>query len=735
MDPLTLQMITVIFALFFGAICFVLAKHLQIPAIVPLLIGGVLLGPEVLGIVNTASLGDGLKIIISICVAIILFEGGLTLNRTGYQKASKVIWRLLTIGVIITWLGTTALVILVFGYSFPLALLAGSLIIVTGPTVIAPLLKRIKVKEELHQILHWEGVLIDPIGVFIAVLCFEWMSANGTFISNFNLFALRVGTGLVVGIAGGLAIQGALGRKWVPEAQTNTFVLASAIALFGLSDLIMHEAGILTVVIAGLVIGWKRTTPQLKSLITFKSELTEIAIGFLFILLAANLELANFVKLGWKGLIMLGGVLLLVRPLSIFASAVGTDMPVKDRMFLSWIAPRGIIAGSMASLFALQLKSAGQEEAAFLEAFTFSVIASTILVQGLSGNFVAKLLRVNAKEKRGWLIVGAHLFARRISSFIAKVTQSPVLLIDTDLDTIAEAQSEGFKVVNGSALTVEELPPEFTATIGNVLALTDNKALNQLVCDRWSEHIPAANLFRWTAPSIGDSLPEGKGTIVWDMLKKPSTVSLDLRHHDSMLQFHADSEQLLPENNESIPLIAFSENKIFFPPHIVPTVEINSILYLKQRDVHLARVVNTNTILDLDAKAFSDIVHSSLEAARKNTPDLPYETLRNDLLKQEQVLPTVLGNSVAVPHCRCATMERPVCILVRNKTGFDMDAPDGQPTSIFFVLISALSDPGTHLILLSEVARLASDPEWVERLRLAGDTNIVIELLREIEED
>jgi len=728
-------MLTVVLALFFGTSCFVLAKHLQIPAIVPLLIGGVLLGPEILGVVNTTSLGDGLRIIISICVAIILFEGGLTLNRTGYQKASGIIWRLLTIGVLVTWLGTTALIMIVAGYSFPLALLAGSLIIVTGPTVIAPLLKRIKVKEELHQILHWEGVLIDPIGVFVAVLCFEWMSAGGTLMHNINIFALRVGTGLIIGIIGGLGIQGALNRKWVPEAQTNTFVLAAAIALFGISDLIVHEAGILTVVIAGMVLGWRRTTPQLKSLITFKTELTEIAIGFLFILLAANLELDNFIKLGWEGIIILAGVLLLIRPLSIFASSAGTELPVKDRMFLSWIAPRGIIAGSMASLFALQLRAAGQEEAAFLEAFTFGVIASTILIQGLSGGIVAKLLGVNAKEKRGWMIVGAHYFSRRLASYIGRMTQAQVVLVDTDAEAIAEARGEGVNVVNGSALTPEELPPEFASSIGNVLALTDNKALNQLICDRWSDHLAQNHLFRWNTLVNGEVEDEGKGTVVWDVLRKPSTISLDLRHHDSVLQFYEDATELVQGQKETVPLLALSNNQLYFPPATSQLGSIDAVLYLKQRDIHLANTVTSQTIINLDRPDFPALVFSAIEAARKTAPELPYESIRKDLLKQEQILPTVLANGVAVPHCRCASIERPLCILVRCNKGLDMGAPDNLPTTVFFVLISALSDPGTHLILLSEVARLASDPEWVERLKKAGSKDEIIELLREIEDD
>ena len=282
-------LLTIALALFFGAGLFVLANHVAVPAIVPLLIGGILLGPEGIGLINTVVLGDMLRIIISICVAIVLFEGGLTLHPEGFRKASGVITKLLTVGVLATWLLTALAVYLIFGHSLELSLLAGSLIIVTGPTVITPLLKRLNVKEELDHILHWEGVMNDPIGVFIAVLCFEWISVDAAAINHLGTFGLRLGVGIVFGSICGKAVLWMLDRDWIPEEQTNIFVLATAIALFSISDIVAHESGILSVVIAGLVLGWQQEqTPRLKNLVQFKSELTEIAIGLLFVLLAAN---------------------------------------------------------------------------------------------------------------------------------------------------------------------------------------------------------------------------------------------------------------------------------------------------------------------------------------------------------------------------------------------------------------------------------------------------------------
>jgi len=195
-----LQLLTIVLSIFIGVCLFILARYSRMPVIVLLLTGGVILGPEFLGLIDPESLGKGLRLVILLCVAIILFEGGLTLHPKGMKQDSNVIWRLLTVGVLITWLGTAALVHFLLDLTLPLSLLAGSLVIVTGPTVIAPMLKRIQIKEKLHHILHWEGVLIDPIGVFIAILCFEWLSIEGSLFLQLGLFSYRLLIGIVIDI-------------------------------------------------------------------------------------------------------------------------------------------------------------------------------------------------------------------------------------------------------------------------------------------------------------------------------------------------------------------------------------------------------------------------------------------------------------------------------------------------------------------------------------------------------
>ena len=258
MDPVYIQFSTLVIALATGVTLLVTAQHLRIPAIVPLLLGGILLGPEVSDLIDPADLGNGLDLLVAGCVAVIVFEGGLSLQRIGFEQAPKVIWRLLTIGVLITWLGTTVLIHFLFNYSLSFCLLASSLVMVTGPTVIHPLLRRIGVNESLHHILHWEGVLIDPIGVFIAVLCFERFSAGSLTLNTLEGFDLRSLVGMGTGLAGGYILLFAINRHWIQREYTNIFALAWALLAFGVADGWVHEAGLLTVIIKGLYVGAKQ---------------------------------------------------------------------------------------------------------------------------------------------------------------------------------------------------------------------------------------------------------------------------------------------------------------------------------------------------------------------------------------------------------------------------------------------------------------------------------------------
>ncbi|MCP4155445.1 MAG: hypothetical protein GY757_47415, partial [bacterium] len=328
------------------------------------------------------------------------------LHADDYKKISAEVSRILTWGVVITWGLSTLVIKFFFGFTWQFCLLAASLIIVTGPTVIGPLLQRIKVKKKIHHILHWEGVLIDPIGVFIALLCYEWVitaAVHEVYLKFFYRFFIGISLGLLFGYA----TYHILKRDFIDRKFINLFVVSTVILNFTVADMLVNESGLLSVVVTGLVLGYKKT-PNLTTITIYGMELKDFMIGLLFVLLAANLSLAKFVMYGIPLVFAALFVIFLIRPANIFLSTINSSLPGNDKLFLSWIAPRGIVAASMASLFTLHLHSAGHQNAEFLEAFTYTIIAGTIVIQGFSAKWVARLLKVLKTDPEGWLIVGAH---------------------------------------------------------------------------------------------------------------------------------------------------------------------------------------------------------------------------------------------------------------------------------------------------------------------------------------
>ncbi|MBN1416397.1 MAG: sodium:proton antiporter [Bacteroidales bacterium] len=558
--------VSLVIALFVGVIMLVITSHLRMPAIVFLLASGIALGPYGLHIIDPSALGNGLNIIISLLVAIILFDGGLTLQFYGYKRTPAVIRKLLTVGVLITWLGTAIAVKLLFGYSYTYSLLAGSVIIVTGPTVIKPILQRIKVKENIHHILQWESVLIDPLGVFIAIFCFDLFLVEEFMLKHILLFIYRLAVGIIIGIVGGYGIAWLIEkRKMIPEELTNIFVFSSVLLIFGISEFLVSNSGILTVIVAGLILGIEKTN-RLRKIKQFKSEISELSLAILFILLAANLNLDNFLIVGTKGLILVAIVLYVIRPINIAISARGTKLTFREGVLLSWIAPRGVVAASMASLFTLQLKKHGIENV-FLETFTFTLIIVSVIIQGSTAGLMARLLRLKETRTKLWLIVSSNMFSRALGEFIKDATGQKCIFVDTNADAIEEAREAGFEGINMSALQVDTFPTEVISNVENVIALTDNHELNIRICEKWSKYVKNECLYRWassTHPSEED--PHQPGIPIWKGMAGPSKIAYALRNKELSLQRKDLRSVPLEKINPQQVLTCIIQDQVLFEP-------------------------------------------------------------------------------------------------------------------------------------------------------------------------
>lgn len=494
--PATIQSpaLTIALAMAAGIICQVVARHLKLPGIVLLLAAGVGLGPDGLGWVQPAALGPDMHHIVGFATAVILFDGGLNLQRKRLQREAQVLRRLLSVGAIVTAVGGALLTHYLLDWSWTLALPFGALVVVTGPTVVTPLLRRIRVRREVETLLEAEGVLIDGIGAILAVVVIEVVTLPDMQITHgLGIMAMHLGFGALAGLIGGFIIAWALRiSHLVPQDLDNPFTLAMVLVLYQLCNAIMPETGIAAAIVAGMVVG-NTHLPDLHDLREFKEQLTVMLIGMLFVILAADVRLTEVAALGTAGFVVVGLLMFLVRPLSVIASTTGSSLPWAQRGFLAWVAPRGIIAAAVSSLFAERLEEAHVEGGLELRALVFLVIIGTVILQGLSAGPLASLLKLKRPSNQGYAILGAHALGRLLGDRLRRAGE-PVVLMDTNDVATRAATDEGFRVVYGNALEETAQRRAGMESRRGVIGLLNNAAINMRFVGRAQKesHVPTA---------------------------------------------------------------------------------------------------------------------------------------------------------------------------------------------------------------------------------------------------
>jgi NhaP-type Na+/H+ or K+/H+ antiporter len=493
--------LTVALALAAGVLSLVVARHLRAPSIVVLLAVGILLGPDVAGLVRPDTLGAALPVIIELAVAVILFEGGLNLQLRRLRREAPAIRRLVSIGAVVTALGGTVAARAIMGWDWATAYLFGTLVIVTGPTVIIPLLRRIRARRDVETVLEAEGILIDPIGAIIALVSLQVVLSPSPVLMGGILDGLmRLGFGLVMGTIGGLAIAGLLRARWlIPEGLENIVTLGILIGLTVTSNTLLPETGVMTATMAGLVVGNIHTRVR-RQLREFKEQLTLLFIGLLFVLLAAAVRLEGVLALGWPGVITVLALMLVVRPLCVAISTAGLRMPWRQRVFLSWVAPRGIVAAAVASHFAHAMHEHGREGGAELLALVFLVIAMTVNIQGLTGGLVAQLLRQSRSKPSGICFYGANSLARAVAKQFV-MTGRDVVLIESRSDYTHQAEEACLPVVYGNGLEERTLLRARIDTMSTCVGMTDNEEANFLFGRRVREEFKVSDV--WVALQTG----------------------------------------------------------------------------------------------------------------------------------------------------------------------------------------------------------------------------------------
>jgi NhaP-type Na+/H+ or K+/H+ antiporter len=482
------------------------------PAILPLILIGLFVGPvsTLLSEDGTKWLepiwngeegvfpGESLFYFVSLAIAVILFEGGLTLRRGEVGNIGPVIVKLISVGVVVTFFGAGLAAHFIYGFSWQISFLFSSLIIVTGPTVIAPILRNIPLKTHVSSILKWEGILIDPIGALIAVLMYEFIRVEGG--QDFTMTALtEFGKIILFGFTFGFTFAHILAllikRNVIPHYLLNVFTLATVLGVFVLADMFAHESGLLAVVVMGMVMG-NKNLPNIKELLYFKESLSVLLISILFILLAANIEISELLLIfNWKAAILFGVIVLVVRPIGVILSSLGSNLKINEIAFISWVGPRGIVAAGIASLFGLKLAREGVPGAEYITPLVFMVVLLSVLLNATTARIFAKLVGVFVKDAEGILIIGASSVSRLIGKYLQD-NKRHVVLMDNNADNVMKAKDLGLDAIAGSVYEDDLFNNIELNDVGYLMAMTGNSDINKTAIRKFTSQYGEKGSFR-----------------------------------------------------------------------------------------------------------------------------------------------------------------------------------------------------------------------------------------------
>ncbi|MFH6603137.1 cation:proton antiporter [Maribacter algicola] len=552
------------------------AWRLKLPAILPLILIGLLVGPIATLYTSDGSKliepiwngqhglfpGEGLYYFVSLAISIILFEGGLTLKRSEIRNVGPVITKLITLGSLVTFFGAGIAAHFIFGLSWQISFLFSALIIVTGPTVITPILRNIPLKKDLSAVLKWEGILIDPIGALAAVLVFEFISVGegqGYTLTALIEFLKILLFGFTFGFTFAHALTFVIKKNFIPHYLLNVVSLSAVLLVFVISDIFAHESGLLAVVVMGMVMG-NTDLPNLKELLYFKESLSVLLISILFILLAANINISDLeLILNWKTALLFLTIIFVVRPMGVFLSALGSDLKFNEKLFIGWVGPRGIVAAGIASLFGSKLLAKGEPGAEYITPLVFMIVLGTVLLNATTARFFAKIIGVFLKKSEGILIIGASKVSRLIGEYLHKNNRH-VVLIDSNQINIEKAKKLGLEAFTANIYSDTIMDNIELNDVGYLMALTGNSDINQYAVDKFGKQFGENGSFRLVnSDEMNDpenNPKEGLFSHTDDFIKLmeasrkyPSIHEIELKdqeHYEGMIEIIKAEENIIP---------------------------------------------------------------------------------------------------------------------------------------------------------------------------------------------
>ncbi|MBW6526734.1 cation:proton antiporter [Sphingomonas sp. RHCKR7] len=475
------------------------------PAIALMLVAGVVAGP-VTGLIDPhRTFGDLLEPLVAVAVAIILFEGGLSLNFRELRRTDGAVTRLLLVGVPVGWLLGALACYYIGGLVWPVAILFAGILVVTGPTVVLPLLRQSNIAPRPRAILKWEAIVNDPIGALCGVVTYEYLRRAGEGVTIPQLLLSLLAASLVSGLIGygaARAVAWAFPRGHVPEYLKAPVLLVAVIGTFVVSNLVQQETGLLAVTVMGVALANLRLD-SLRDIHPFKENVTVLLISGVFVLLSATLNLGVLERFEWRFAAFLLALLFLVRPATVLLSLAFTRVPWNERLLVAWIAPRGIVAVAISGLFALRLGNLGYDDGSILVTLSFAVVVATIVAHGFSIGAVARWLKVTGATERGLLIVGATPWSNALAAQLRQL-EVPVTICDTSWQRLAPARRGGVDTYHGEILAEATEDRLDLSRFQVLVATTDNEAYNALVCNEFAPELGRDNVYQLGAGTHED---------------------------------------------------------------------------------------------------------------------------------------------------------------------------------------------------------------------------------------
>ncbi len=540
--------------------------RIHLPAILLLLLFGILAGPVTGFIQPDHVLGDLLFPIVSLSVALILFEGGLSLRISELRTVGRSVRNLVTLGALVVWIIASASAYFLLGLNLPLAILLGAILIVSGPTVVLPLLLHVRPTAKVSSILKWEGIVIDPIGATLAVLVFEAIISGEPQAAASHIAIGILKTTLVggfIGAAGAWLMIALMRRDRIPEYLQNPVALILVIGLFTLSNMLQSESGLLTVTVMGIVLANQKRV-DIRHIVEFKENLRILLLSGLFIILAARINMSELTaELTLGDFAFVGVLILIARPLSVLVSTSGNGLSLRERGFLAWMAPRGIVAASVASVFAFRLAESGIPQAERLVPITFLVIIASVTLYGLTSRPVARWLKVAQTKPQGVLILGGHDWAVALAEALQK-EGFKTRLVDTNWAHVFAARQINMDIYHGNILSEEFLNETGLEDLGRLIAITSNDEVNSLATLRFSEYFGKKEVYQLSCTTEGAVSAELRGRILFAPRATYDEISRLYNLPSEIITFAIPSQQKFNElrsqyDNRWLPLFQVSE--------------------------------------------------------------------------------------------------------------------------------------------------------------------------------